>query len=100
MLYCPYLEKTVLISNHVNVIHYFPGAYVPLTVEGKIIVDGVLASCYADFHQDLAYVAMIPMQQFSKVMEWTLGNDTGFPVYVSIARKIGMLMLPDGLFWG
>ena len=48
MLYCPYLEITVLISNHVNVIHYFPGAYVPLTVEGKIIVDGVLASCYAD----------------------------------------------------
>ena len=33
-------------------------------------------------------------------MEWILGNDTGFPVYVSIAREIGMLMLPDELFLG
>ena len=80
--------------------NYFLGAYIPLTLEGKIIVDGVLASCYADFQQDLAHIAMKPMQQFSKVMEWILGNDTGFPVYVSIARELGILMLPDGLLWG
>ena len=82
-----------------NSTNYFAGAYVPLTMEGKIIVDGILASCYADFHQDLAHLSVIPIQQFSKVMEWILGNDTGFPVYVSIARELGMLMLPDGLFW-
>ena len=67
----------------------FSGAYVPLTKEGRIIVDGILASCYADFHQDLAHVAMIPMQPFSKVMGLILGNDTGFPVYVNIAMRTG-----------
>ena len=69
-------------------------------MEGKIKVDGVLASCYADFHQDLAHVVIVPMQQFSNVIEWILGNDSGFPVYVSIARELGILMLPDRLFWG
>ena len=69
-------------------------------MEGNLVVDGVLASCYADFDQDLAHVTMIPMQLFSRVMMWVMGNDTGFPVYVSIVRELGILMLPDGLFWG
>ena len=34
----------------------------PLTMEGNIIVDGVLASCYASFDHDLAHIAMAPMQ--------------------------------------
>ena len=28
------------------------GAYVPLTMEGKIVVEGVLASCYASIHHE------------------------------------------------
>ena len=78
----------------------FSGAYVPLTSEGRIIVNGVLASCYADSHHDLAHVAMIPMYMLSNILHWIFGNDTGFPVYVSTARKLGMLMLPDEHFWG
>ena len=75
------------------------GAFVPLTAEGKILVDGVLASCYADFHHDLAHLTMAPMQKFSAVMNWIFGVDTGYPVYVSIARQMGLLMLSDGHFW-
>ena len=26
--------------------HLYPGTYVPLTLEGRILVDSVLASCY------------------------------------------------------
>ena len=32
----------------------------PLTEEGNIVVDGVLASCYASFDHDLAHIAMVP----------------------------------------
>ena len=75
------------------------GAYVPLTMQGKILVDGVLASCYSDFHHDLAHLTMVPMQKFSAVMNWVFGVDTGYPVYVSIAREIGLLMLSGQYFW-
>ena len=72
------------------------GAYVPLVSEGKILVDGVLASCYADIHHDVAHFTMIPMQKLSAMMEWIFGDDAGFPVYVSTARQIGMCLLPNG----
>ena len=72
----------------------FLGAYVPLTNNGKIVVDGVLASCYADFDHELAHFTMTPMQRFPDVMVWIFGEDTGFPVFVSTIRELGMLMLP------
>ena len=49
-------------------LYYFVGAYVPLTMEGNIIVDGVLASCYPEyFDHNLAHLLMIPMQTFSNL---------------------------------
>ena len=75
--------------------HTFLGAYVPLTAEGKIVVDGVLASCYADFNHDLAHLTMKPMQRFSAVMDCIFGEDTGYSVYVSTLRHMGMMLLPD-----
>ena len=72
------------------------GAYVPLVSEGKILVDGVVASCYADIHHDVAHFTMIPMHKLSAMMEWIFGDDAGFPVYVSTARQMGMLLLPNG----
>ena len=77
----------------------FLGAFVPLTEEGSLIVDGVLASCYADFPQFLAHLVMTPMQRHSRVMEWIFGDETGFPVFVDTAMNFGILMLPDGQYW-
>ena len=34
---------------------FLPGAYIPLTVEGNIIVDGVLASCHASADHGVAH---------------------------------------------
>ena len=48
---------------------YFPGAYVPLTFEGIIMVDGVLASCYPSVNHDLSQIGMTPMQWFPEVVE-------------------------------
>ena len=68
----------------------------PLTEEGNLIVDGVLASYYADFPQFLAHLVMTPMQRYSGVVEWILGDENRFPIFVKIARRIGFLTLPDG----
>ena len=75
------------------------GAYVPLTTEDTIIVDGMLASCYADFDHDLAHLIVTPMQKFSEIVEWLFGNDFGFPVYVGTARQLGELILPNGQYY-
>ena len=63
------------------------------------MVNGVFTSCYADFDHDLAHFVMTPMQRFSEMLEWIFGSDVGFPVYVNIAREIGILMLPDEIFF-
>ena len=76
------------------------GAFVPLTNEGKIVVDGVLTSCYADFDHDLSHLIMTPMQLIPTILGWIFGDDMEFPVYVSTARELGILMLPDGHFAG
>ena len=84
----------------IKILNIFLGAYVPLTAEGNIIVDGVLTSCYADFDHDLALFTMAPMQRFANALNWIFGDDTGFPIYVNIARELGILLMPDGHNWG
>ena len=72
------------------------GAYVPLTREGNIVVDGVLASCYASFDHDLANIAMTPMQWYPDLLEWIFGVKNGSPGYVDLAKKLGRSVLPAG----
>ena len=64
-----------------------------------MMVDGILASCYADFHHDFAHFAMMPMQTFPEVMEWILGDESGFITFVKIARDLGIFLLPTEYLW-
>ena len=63
-------------------------------MEGNIVVDDILASCYADFNHDLAHITMIPIRWFPKIMWWIFGADNGFQNYVTINTYIGGWLLP------
>ena len=66
----------------------YPGAFVPLTREGNIVVDGILASCHASGHHDLANIGMKPVQTFPGIMNWIFGVDNGFSVYVKVSEYV------------
>ena len=75
---------------------YFPGVYAPLTKYGNIVVDGFLASCYADTDPDLAHTVMKPLQWFPSLMEIKCGDDQKFPVFVTMAKQLENWVSPFG----
>ena len=71
------------------------GSYVPLTTEGNIMVDGVLASCYASFDHDLSHFFMTPVQWFPDMIEFAFGWKNGIQGYTSIAKLVGRYVMPN-----
>ena len=67
-----------------------------MTAEGNIVVDGVLASCYAFADHDLAHLAMTPIYMFPNIVEIIFGNDNGSPGYIDIITNCGKYLLPYG----
>ena len=63
----------------------FVGAYVPLTMEGDIMVDGVLASCYPSTDHDMAHIAMAPMRWYPQIAEIIFGEYNGYSNYLDLA---------------
>ena len=70
------------------------GAHVPLTMEGNVIVDGVLASCYPSTHHDLAHLGMAPIRWFPQLIMLIFGEDNGFSVYLTIIEDFGKFTCP------
>ena len=66
-------------------------------MEGSIITDEVLASCYAFSDHDLAHITITPMLWIPAINYLVLGNDNGIPVYIKIAEEMGSMMLPSEL---
>ena len=65
------------------------GAYTPLTREGNIIVDEVLASCYAssvDHH--LAHFAMAPIRWFPDIIQMIFGEDKEISAFMRINEEV------------
>ena len=71
------------------------GAFVPLTMEGNVLVDGVLASCYAFLDHDMAHVGMKPLLWFPSIMDLLLGEDQSVHGYATILQHLGGMMSPD-----
>ena len=61
-------------------------------MEGNIIIDGVLASCYASFDHNLAHLGMVPIKLFPEITDWILGWDNAGPSYVNIVQELNNLM--------
>ena len=72
--------------------------YVPLTPTGNIIVDGVVASCYASLDHDLAHISMKPMQWSPKIMQQIFGEEDGFSTFIRTTEHVGKWLLPYGQF--
>ena len=63
-------------------------------MEGNMVVEGVLTSCYASAHHDVAHLVMTPMRWFPEIIEWMFGVDQEFQVYVMIANYLGDWVMP------
>ena len=73
---------------------FFQGLFAPLTMEGNIVVDGIIASCYPDYDHDAAHISMTPMRWFPVILEWIFGDDKGLHIFVKRAedfREFGQL---------
>ena len=75
------------------------GAFTPVTMEGNIVVDGVLASCYALCQHDLAHLGMAPIHLFPNAIKWFFGEQKGIPDYIKIVGDLGTWVIPDIYFW-
>ena len=73
----------------------FLGAYTPVTMEGNIIVDGVLASCYPSADHDVLHLGMTPIRWFPQIIQWIMGVENGFQTYIVFVADIGRWVLPD-----
>ena len=74
--------------------HSSPGAYIPMVMEGNIVVNGVLASCYASYVHDLSHFTMTLIGWFPHITELIFGNEKGSPAYVNVIGELGDLLLP------
>ena len=65
-------------------------------MEGNIVVDGVLASCYAIVDHDIAQIVMKPIQWYPDVTELVFGDENGVSAYINVLKIIGRWLLPQG----
>ena len=77
----------------------YTSAYTPLTEEGNILVDEVLASCYAVVDHDLGQLMMAPIKWFSETMQMIFGEDGGIPALVKISWSTWNVLGSDNNFF-
>ena len=81
----------------INFVHFL-GAYAPLTTEGNILVDGILASCYTSSQDDLGHIFLAPMRYIPKLMDLIFGPGTDYPGYVKVVVDLGKIVIPYTMY--
>ena len=67
------------------------GIWAPLTMDGTLLVDGLLASCYASFSHDVSDLALAPVKMFPGMLlddEESVKVD-GCREVVKLQKKLG-----------
>lgn len=74
----------------------FPGAFVPITMDGTLIVDGVFVSCYTSFSHNIAHNVLAPIRWFPWLFETEESqHKEGVRTYAKILKYIGKTILPS-----
>ncbi|KFU88487.1 Indian hedgehog protein, partial [Chaetura pelagica] len=75
------------------------GVYAPLTRHGTLVVDGVVASCFALVQeQHLAQLAFWPLRLYHSLMGWPGVQGDGVHWYSGLLYHLGRLLLPPDSF--
>ena len=64
-------------------------------MEGNIVVDGVLASCYGTVDHDLAHILLTPLRWFPGMMNWIIGMNRDFSLYTDLLVDLGQMIQLD-----
>ena len=67
-------------------------------MEGTILVNGILASCYAYGDHDFAHLGMMPIRWFPEMIQWIFGMGNEFPVYVETMGDLAGWIMPQTLY--
>ena len=60
-------------------------------MEGNLLVDGILASCYASSDHGLAHMVMAPIRWFPNI----IGDYNKSPSYINIAKELNRWVVPQ-----
>ena len=69
-------------------------------MEGNIVVDGVLASCYPSTHHDLVHIGMTPIRWFAEIFKWIFGDENGILGFVKMAEELAKWLTPPEAVFG
>ena len=65
-------------------------------MNGNMMVDGIMASCYASANHDLAHFSMMPVKLFPNTINWIFDDKNGFPFPIKIMEEVAKWLLPYG----
>ena len=63
-------------------------------MEGNIVVDGVLASCYPSTDHDMAHLLIAPLRWIPELTGLVFGEEKPFASYVKTVLEFGKWIIP------